>query len=85
MKYYILWNDDNQEFFKETYDNIVDARKSAYRRKCRDVKIYCINGRNSEYVGTVFNKRNKRDKVSYIDNSRQYYLNPDGSLGKKVD
>lgn len=86
---YMLWNSDDRKWFKETYDNIIDARKSAYKRKCLETEVCVVKGRDADVVGTVMNKRyNKYGRPIYIpntDNPSVYYLNSDGTLGKKVD
>ena len=86
---YMLWNDDEHKWFKETYDNITDARKSAYKRKCLETIVCVIKGRNADAVGLVMNKKynmyGKPIYIPYTDDPATYFLNPDGSLGKKVD
>ena len=86
---YMLWDGEDHKWFKERYDNITDARKSAYRRKCLTTEVCAVKGRDADIVGTVMNKNyNMYGRPIYItntDNPTAYYLNPDGSLGKKVD
>ena len=95
---YKLWNDDDKVWFKETYDTEIDARKSAYRRRCDETYVCAHNpksrmdptGRKWHVIGISMNKKyNKYHVPIYISyrgkDGATYILNPDGSLGKKLD
>lgn len=91
---YRLWNDDDYVWFKETYNNVNDARKSAYRRRCLEIWLCSRNERSATkkfYVlGKVLNKNhNKYGVPIYISfagkGDGKYILNPDGTLGRKLD
>ena len=96
---YRLWNEDTKVWFKETYDNITEARKSAYRKRCDETLVCSHNPRsridpsgnkNWYALGIVMNKRyNMYGVPIYISyagkDGATYVLNSDGTLGKKLD
>jgi len=96
---YRLWNDDDYVWFRETYDSITEARKSAYRRKCDETYVCAHNpksrrdpsGNKKWYmIGIVMSKRyNMYGVPIYISHAGKdgatYILNSDGTLGRKLD
>lgn len=90
---YRLFNDDDKVWFRGDYDNIEDARKSAYRRKCLETLVCIRNERSVDLryhaVGIVMNaKYNKYGVpiyISYNGEGHTNVLNPDGTLGRRLD
>ena len=85
---YMIWDKDNDKWFKDKYDTVVSARKSAYKRKSYEMYVCKIKGDNADVVGTVMSKNyNKYGRAIYIQNEplASYFLNPDGTLGQKIN
>lgn len=86
---YKLWNDDDKKWFKDEYDNINDARKSACKRRCYYAHVCVKKGKEYVSIGYVMHRDHNKYGVpiyfSYSGDGCFHTINPDGSLGKKLD
>lgn len=92
---YMLWNNSDKKWFKEEYDSITEARESAYRKRCNEIYV-CAHNEKAKHnkgwtaLGIVMGKRyNKYEAPIYISyggsKGSTYLMNPDGTLGRKLD